>query len=139
MINVNCLCNCLPWYNWKIAELALINNHSLTLCNWQQQRKKRRKNKKKRKILSWIHSENHTIVPNVTKTLILQTLRFWSIKKCVLDVDIIDLQYGCFESFPFRQKLFIFVCQTTWFWWNVRHWTSGVYVHNENSNRLSTG
>jgi hypothetical protein len=78
-------------------------------------------------------------VPNVTKTLILQTLRFWSIKKCVLDVDIIDLQYGCFESFPFRQKLFIFVCQTTWFWWNVRHWTSGVNVHNENSNRLSTG
>ena len=42
---------------------------------------------------------------------------------------------GCFESFPFRQKLFIFVCQTTWFWWNVRHWTSSVNVHNENSNR----
>ena len=32
-------------------------------------------------------------------------------------------------------KKFIFVCQTTWFWWNVRHWTSGVNVHNENSNR----
>ena len=46
-------------------------------------------------------------------------------------------QYGCFESFPFRQKLFNFVCQTTWFWWNVRHWTSGVNVHNEHSNRLS--
>jgi hypothetical protein len=40
-------------------------------------------------------------------------------------------QYGCFESFPFRQKLFIFVCQTTWFWWNVRHGTFGVNVHNE--------
>ena len=37
--------------------------------------------------------------------------------------------YGCFESFPFHQKLFIFECQTTWFWWNVRHWTSGVNVH----------
>ena len=24
-----------------------------------------------------------------------------------------DIQYGCFESFPFRQKLFIFVCQIT--------------------------
>jgi hypothetical protein len=44
------------------------------------------------------------------------------------------LQNGCFESFPFRQKLFIFVCQTTWFWWNVRHWTSAVNVHSENSN-----
>ena len=30
---------------------------------------------------------------------------------------------------------FIFVCQTTWCWWNVRHWTSGVNVHNENSNQ----
>ena len=43
-------------------------------------------------------------------------------------------QYACFESFPFHQKFVIFVCQTTWFWWNVRLWTSGVNVHNENSN-----
>jgi hypothetical protein len=42
-------------------------------------------------------------------------------------------QYGCFESFPFRQKLFIFVCQTMWFCWNVRHWTSGVNVHKKTS------
>jgi len=27
-------------------------------------------------------------------------------------VSAIFRQYGCFESFPFRQKLFIFVCQT---------------------------
>jgi len=47
----------------------------------------------------------------------------------------IALEYACFESFPFREKLFIFVCQTMWFWWNVRHWTSGVNVHNENPNR----
>ena len=45
------------------------------------------------------------------------------------------MQYTCFESFPFRQKFFNFVYQTTWFWWNVRHWTSGVNVHNKNSNR----
>ena len=28
-----------------------------------------------------------------------------------------------FISIP--SKTFIFVCQTTWFWWNVSHWTSG--------------
>jgi hypothetical protein len=40
-------------------------------------------------------------------------------------------QYGCFESFPFRQIFFIFVRQITWFRWNVKHWTSAVIVHNK--------
>jgi hypothetical protein len=31
------------------------------------------------------------------------------------------IKYGCFESFPFRQQLFIFVCQITWFWWNAKY------------------
>ena len=44
-------------------------------------------------------------------------------------------QYGCFESFPFCQIFFIFVRQITWFRWTIRHWTSGVNVHNKNSNR----
>jgi hypothetical protein len=30
-----------------------------------------------------------------------------------------DFQYGCFESFPFRQNIVIFVNQITWFWWNA--------------------
>ena len=29
-------------------------------------------------------------------------------------------------------KLFIFVCQTTWFRWNIKHWTSGVNVLKNN-------
>jgi len=33
------------------------------------------------------------------------------------------------------KTFFIFVWQTTWFWWNVMHWTSGVNVHNKNSNQ----
>jgi hypothetical protein len=45
-------------------------------------------------------------------------------------------QYGCFESFPFRQKKIIFVRQITWFRWTNRHWTSGVNVHNKNSDQL---
>jgi hypothetical protein len=44
-------------------------------------------------------------------------------------------EYGCLESFPFRQNFVIFVRQITWFRWNCRHWTSGVNVHNKNSNR----
>ena len=44
-------------------------------------------------------------------------------------------QYGCFESFPFCQNFVIFVRQITWFRWTIRHWTSGVNVHNKNSNR----
>jgi hypothetical protein len=44
-------------------------------------------------------------------------------------------QYGCFESSPFRHNFVIFVRQIKWFRWNVRHWTSGVNVHNKNSNR----
>ena len=46
------------------------------------------------------------------------------------------LIYGCFESFPFRQDFVIFVRQITWFRWTNRHWTSGVNVHNKNSNRF---
>ena len=46
-------------------------------------------------------------------------------------------EYACFESFPFPQKFVVFVCQTMWFLWNVRHWTSGVNVHNEKSNRYA--
>jgi hypothetical protein len=49
--------------------------------------------------------------------------------------DAVTLQYGCFESYPFRQKNIIFVHQITWFRWNTWHWTSGVNVHNTNSNR----
>jgi hypothetical protein len=45
------------------------------------------------------------------------------------------VQYGCFESFPFRQNFVIFVRQITWFRWNSWHWTSGFNVHNKNSNR----
>jgi hypothetical protein len=45
-------------------------------------------------------------------------------------------QYGCFESFPFRQNFVIFVCQITWFRWNSWHWTSGVNVHNKNSQSI---
>ena len=41
-----------------------------------------------------------------------------------------------FESFPFRQNFVIFVCQITWFRWTNRHWTSGINVHNKNSNRF---
>jgi hypothetical protein len=48
---------------------------------------------------------------------------------------VIWFQCGCFESFPFRQHFVIFVRQITWFRWNARHWTSGVNVHNINSNR----
>ena len=40
-----------------------------------------------------------------------------------------------FRTFPFRQIFVIFVSQITWFRWNVRHGTSGVNVHNKNSNR----
>jgi hypothetical protein len=40
------------------------------------------------------------------------------------------VQYSCFESFHIPSKKIIFFCQTTWFWWNVRHWTSGVNIHN---------
>ena len=40
-----------------------------------------------------------------------------------------------FKSFPFRQKKKNFVHQSTWFRWTNRHWTSGVNVHNKNSNR----
>jgi hypothetical protein len=46
-------------------------------------------------------------------------------------------EYACFESFPFPQKFVVFVCQTMWFLWNVKHWTSGVNVHNEKSNRYA--
>jgi hypothetical protein len=48
----------------------------------------------------------------------------------------IIIQYGCFESFPLRQFFFIFVRQITWFRWTNQHWTSGVNVHNKNSNRF---
>ena len=44
-------------------------------------------------------------------------------------------QYGFFESFPFRPNFVIFVHQITWFRWNAQRWTSGVNVHNKNSNR----
>ena len=44
--------------------------------------------------------------------------------------------YGCFESFPFRQNFVIFVRQILWFRWTNRHWTSGVNVHNKKSNRF---
>jgi hypothetical protein len=47
-----------------------------------------------------------------------------------------QLQYGCFESFPFRQNIVIFVRQITWFRWTNRHWTSGVNVQNKSSNRF---
>jgi hypothetical protein len=40
-----------------------------------------------------------------------------------------------FRIISIPSKTFIFVCQITWFWWNVRHWTSGVNVHTDNSNR----
>jgi hypothetical protein len=42
-----------------------------------------------------------------------------------------QLKYGCFESFPFRQNFVIFVRQITWFGWNSWHWTSGVNVHKK--------
>jgi hypothetical protein len=45
-------------------------------------------------------------------------------------------QYGCFESFPFRHNFVIFVRQITWFRWNSWHGTSGVNVHNKNSNPI---
>ena len=45
---------------------------------------------------------------------------------------MILMQYGCFESFPFRQKKIIFVRQITWFRWISWYWTSGVNVHNKN-------
>jgi hypothetical protein len=48
----------------------------------------------------------------------------------------VTLQYGCFESFSFRQNFVIFVCQITWFRWNSWHWTSGVNVHNKNSKSI---
>jgi hypothetical protein len=48
-------------------------------------------------------------------------------------VFFMDFQYGCFESFPFRQNFVIFVRQITWFQWNAQRWTSGVNVHNKNS------
>jgi hypothetical protein len=46
-------------------------------------------------------------------------------------------EYGCFELFPFRQFFGIFVRLITWFRWTNRHWTSGVNVHNKNSNRCA--
>ena len=36
------------------------------------------------------------------------------------------VEYGCFESFIFRQNFVIFVRQITWFRWNSWHWTSDV-------------
>jgi hypothetical protein len=39
-------------------------------------------------------------------------------------------EYGCFESFPFCQSFVISVRQITWFRRNVKHWISGVNVHN---------
>jgi hypothetical protein len=45
-------------------------------------------------------------------------------------------EYGCFESFPFRQNFVVFVRQITWFRWNSWHWTSGVSVHNKNSQSI---
>ena len=47
----------------------------------------------------------------------------------------VTIDYGCFESFPFRQNFVTFVRQITWFRWNVKHWTSGINVHNKNPNR----
>jgi hypothetical protein len=32
-------------------------------------------------------------------------------------------QYGCFESFPFRQNFVIYVRQITLFRWNAQRWT----------------
>jgi hypothetical protein len=49
---------------------------------------------------------------------------------------MILMQYGCFESFPFRQNFVIFVRQITRFRWNSWHWTSGVNVHNKNSQSI---
>jgi hypothetical protein len=46
-----------------------------------------------------------------------------------------DKQYGCFESFPFRQHIAIFVRQITLLECNIKQWISGVSVHNKNSNR----
>jgi len=40
-----------------------------------------------------------------------------------------------FRIISIPSKFFIFVCQTSWFWWNVRLWTSSVKVNKENSNR----
>ena len=47
---------------------------------------------------------------------------------CIVTIALVSNHFHSVKSF------FIFVCQITWFWWNVRHWTSGVNVHNENSN-----
>ena len=46
--------------------------------------------------------------------------------------DVLSLN-NTIVSIPSKKKKI--VCQITWFWWNVRHWTSGVIVQNENSNR----
>ena len=54
------------------------------------------------------------------------------------DASMPPCQYGCFESFLFHQNFVIFVRQITWFRWTNRHWTSGVNVHNKNSNRFVT-
>ena len=52
------------------------------------------------------------------------------------DASMPPCQYDCFKSFPFCQNFVIFVCQITWFRWTNQHWTSGVNVHNKNSNQF---
>jgi hypothetical protein len=37
---------------------------------------------------------------------------------CIVTIALVSNHFHSVKSF------FIFVCQITWFWWNVRHWTS---------------
>jgi hypothetical protein len=107
-----------------IATCCYLHNNFLPFWNifqlWKVVRPSERSWKWNRVFDKNLASEYYTILYSLF--IITSCLNVWT-------------KYDCFESFPFRQHFVIFVRQITWFRWNVKHWTSGVNIHNKNSNR----
>ena len=94
----------------------------------------------KRCLITFVGSKGGTQTRMLPKSPCIVRTNTWETQKWLFyyisdKVCYVLMQYGCFESFPFRQNFVIFVRQITWFRWTNWHWTSGVNVHNKNSNR----
>jgi hypothetical protein len=88
----------------------------------------------KRCLITFVGSKGGTQTRMLPKSPCIVRTETWETQKWLFYY-ISDKVCYVLISFPFRQNFVIFVRQITWFRWTNWHWTSGVNVHNKNSNR----